>query len=186
MKDLIVILVLIISVWSCKTPAITHTVTETKWRDTVIYVEIPFFIDKIIEVPLPVHDTLRIIETVYVDKEGLADMKLIHREQGIIGADISIEKGKLKGNFYLLDSTIIYNYKDTLSFQDSLRIYDAVRETQVTNTVVLPPEKYIPKVYKWAFWIILIEVILVVLYFLNLFGVLGNLGRIKNIFKKNG
>lgn len=151
----------------CKTPqSFTNTVTETKWRDTTIYVKIPVYIDKIIEVPLPVHDTLKIIEKVYVDKNGQAEMKPVTKKKGIIGADISITNGKLFANLYLTDSTLLHKYKDTLNYEDSLKIYNAIRETDTnTNTqVVPPPEKYIPKIYKYALWIVILQLILLIAY----------------------
>jgi hypothetical protein len=158
MKTLFFVLIVFLFSFGCKAPRIiTETVTETKWRDTTIYVKIPVYIDKIVEVPLPVRDTLRIVEKVFVSNGGYATMKPVHKEQGIIGGDISIANGKLIANFYLLDSTILYNYKDTLTFEDSIKIANAIRDTQTstTNTVIKPPEKYVSKfskfTHKWFF-----------------------------------
>jgi len=159
MKKLIIVLLVFAALISCRGPKIvTEVRTETKWRDTTIYVKIPVYIDKIIEVPLPVHDTLKIIEKVYVDKQGLATMKTVHKEVGIIGADITVYKGVLTADLYLTDSTINYRYKDTLSYMDSIRIYNAIKETSTTttNTVTLPPERYIPKFYKFCLWFFIV------------------------------
>jgi hypothetical protein len=162
MKKLIIVLFVFAALVSCKGPKIvTEVRTETKWRDTTIYVKIPVYIDKVIEVPLPVHDTLKIVEKVFIDKDGYATMKFLHKEKGIIGADLSIYKGVFSANLYLMDSTILYRYKDTLSLEDSVRIYNAIREssTTTTNTVIIPPERYVPKFFKFTLWFFILSVL---------------------------
>lgn len=147
MKQLSFLIIGTVLIVGCKAPK-TITKIETKYRDTTVYVNVPVYVDKIIEVPLPVHDTLKIIEKVYVDKDGQATMKSVHKEKGIIGADIGITNGKLSANLYLTDSTILYNYKDTFNYEDSIKIYNAIKET--TSTIVLPPEKYVSKFSKFT------------------------------------
>jgi len=160
MKNLIAIAFLLL-IFGCKTPQIASTVTETKWRDTVIYVEKKVYVDKIIEVPVPGHtDTLKLTNWVYVDNNQ-AYMKSIHKEQGIIGVDASIYRSIFNINAYLLDSTILYNYQDTLTLADSIKIADAIREKTSTSTVILPPEKYVPWYYKFTFWYFIITVVIV-------------------------
>lgn len=178
MKTTIIILILMISLWSCKTPQIV-TKIETKYRDTTVYVNIPVYIDKIIEVPLPVHDTLRIVEKVYVDKDGQATMNQVHKEKGIIGADISINNGKLIANLYLTDSTMFFNYKDTLNYEDSVKIYNAIKETTI-DTTITNKQRYVPKFFKFTMWFFILTVIAVAGWVF--YKVKG--GWIKNILKK--
>jgi hypothetical protein len=136
------------------------TEVKTEWRDTTIYVKVPVYVDKIIEVPLPVHDTLKIIEKVYVDREGLATLKTVHKEKGIIGADITVYKGVLTADLYLTDSTIHYRYKDTLTFEDSVKIYNAIKTISTSNTVIVPPQRYVPKFYKFTLWFFIFTIII--------------------------
>lgn len=173
-----IILILAVSIMSCKTPQIV-TKIETKWRDTTIVVKIPVYIDKIIEVPLPVHDTLRIVEKVYVDKDGQAEMKPVHKEKGIIGADISITNGKLIANLYLTDSTLFYNYRDTLNYEDSVKIYNAIKETTI-DTTITKEKLYVPKFFKFTMWFFILVVLAGAGWILYKF----KGGWIKNILKK--
>jgi len=165
MKKLIVILAVLLSLASCKgTKIVTEIVTETKWRDTTVYVEIPVYVDKIIEVPLPVHDTLVIKQKVYINAQGQAEMKSMYKEEGIIGTEVIIKNGVLNARSFLLDSTILYHYKDTLTAQDSVTIYDAIKEKTTTTTITLPPEKYVPKFFKLTAWFFVLFVVCCVGY----------------------
>lgn len=168
MKNTILILLFIaISFASCKTPqSFTTTVTETKYRDTTIYVESPpIYIDKIVEVPVP-SDSVRIIDSIRVIDHIHGGTISLSKSQGIISLDAMASYRnntlKLDANAYLNDSTILYHYKDTLTWADSVTIFNAVKEkTTTTETqVVLPPEKYVPKIYKIAMWIVIIGLII--------------------------
>lgn len=188
MKKLIPILIILIGfLASCRTPQVlTTTETVIKYRDTTVYVQLPVYIDKIIKVPLPA-DTIRITEKVYVNDQGLATMKPVHKEQGIIAADIVIESGKLSANFYLKDSTMLYNYKDTLTVGDSIKIYNAIKEklTTTTNTVVKPPERYVSKFSKFTHWYFVITFLILIAYIVyrvKTQWVKGLLGKIKPPF----
>lgn len=143
---------------------VTDKKTEIHYRDTTIYVEKPIYVDKIIEVPIPgykdsliIRDSVRIID-------GYAEMRSIHKEQGIIGVEASVYRSEFLVNVFLLDSTILYNYIDTLVFADSLRIYNAIREKTTEDTVVIQ-KKYIPGFYKFTFWIFIIIIVGAVGYF---------------------
>ena len=179
MKNIIILLFAIASLWSCKTPAIiTQTVTDTRWRDTTIFVDLPVYIDTTIYVPIPgFKDSVRIRDSVRI-VDGFAYMKSLHKQQGIIAVDVSVYKSKISVDAYLTDSTVLFHYKDTLDYQDSLIIFNAIKEKTTTCTVVLPSVKYIPKFYKFAFWLLIIELILLarfVFFNLGYFGVLENL-----------
>ena len=163
MKKLIIFLAVLLSLSSCKgTKIVTEIVTETKWRDTTVYVEIPVYVDKIIEVPLPVHDTLVIKQKVYINELGLAEMKSMYKEEGIIGTEVVIKNGELNARSFLLDSTILYHFKDTLTAEDSITIYDAIKEKTTTTTKILPPEKYVPKIYKISLIIVILGILALV------------------------
>ena len=137
--------------------------TETKWRDTVMFVDIPVYLDRIIEVPLPsFKDSVRIRDSVRI-VDNFAFMKQIHTQQGIIAVDVSIYKSELSIVAYLTDSSILYNYIDTLNFMDSIRIFNAIKETTTKGTVIIK-EKYIPGFYKFTFWFFIIAVVLGVVY----------------------
>lgn len=153
---------------------VTGSTTETSSKDTTIYVDVPVYIDTMIYVPIPGYkDSVRI-------ENGLAYMKSLHKKVGIIAVDVSVYKSQISVDAYLTDSTIYYNFKHTFNFQDSVKIYNAIRDKVTTNTVVLPPVKYIPKFYKFAFWLFIIELIILALfifYKFGYFGVFGNLAE---------
>lgn len=179
MKTTTFLLLAILVLSGCKTPGIiTQTTTETHYRDTTIYVDVPVYRDTTIYVPIPgFKDSVRIRDSVRM-KDGLAYIKTLHKEAGLIGVDVALYESELSVVAYLTDSTILYNLKDTFNFQDSVKIYNAVKDKITTNTVVLPPEKYIPKFYRFAFWLLITELgllALFVFYKLGYFGVFGNI-----------
>ena len=154
---------------------VASSTTETVWRDTTIFVEKPIYIDTTIYVPIPgFKDSLRIRDSVVV-RDNYAYMKSIHKEVGIIGVDASVNRSVFSVDAYLTDSTILYYYRDTLNYNDSLTIYNAIREQSTTSTVVLPPVKYIPAIYKVAFWLVLIQIAASVFLLLSSTGTFGKL-----------
>lgn len=137
---------------------VSGSTSKTSTRDTTIFVEKPLYIDTIIYIPIPGYrDSIRIRDSVRI-VDGYAFMKSVHKQQGIIAVDASIYKSELSIIAYLTDSSILYNYIDTLNFQDSIRIYNAIKETATTSTVIIK-EKYIPWFYKFTFWVFIIAVI---------------------------
>ena len=179
MKTILFLFLAIFVITGCKTPSvITGTTTETKYRDTTIFINVPIYRDTTIYVPIPgFKDSVRIRDSVTI-VNGLVFMKSLHKEIGLIGVDVTLDKSQLSVTAYLTDSTILFNLKDTFNFQDSVKIYNAIKDKVTTNTVVLPPEKYIPKFYRFAFWLLKIELILLALfvfYKLGYFGIFGNM-----------
>jgi hypothetical protein len=159
---------------------IANTLTETNYRDTTIYVDVLLYIDTTIYVPIPGYkDSVRIRDSLRIEN-GLAYLKSLHKQIGIIGVDVSVRKSQLSVDAYLTDSTILYNFQHTFNFQDSVKIYNAIKEKVTTNTVVLPPLKYIPKFYRFAFWLLIIELILLALF---VYYKLGNCGVFGNLVK---
>ena len=182
MKTIIFLLLAIFLISGCKTPAIiTGTATETQYRDTTIYVDVPVYVDTTIYVPIPgFKDSVRIRDSVRV-VNGLAYIETVHKEAGIIGVDVSLYKSNLFIDAYLTDSTVLYNLRDTFNFQDSIKIYNALKDKVTTNTVLLPPVKFIPKFYKFAFWVFIAELFILFLLIMNK---LGYFGVFTNIIKK--
>ena len=179
MKTILFLFLAILILSGCRTPTlITQTTTEIQYRDTTVYVEIPLYIDTTIFVTIPgFKDSVRIRDSVRIEN-GLAHIKPIHKNVGLIAVDVSIYNSQLSIDAYLTDSTILFNLKDTLNFQDSVEIFNAISEKVTTNSIILPPVKYIPKFYKFAFWLLIIELSLMVLfiiYKLNYFGIFGKL-----------
>ena len=137
----------------------------TKYRDTTIYVDKPIYIDKIIEVPVPSKDSVRIRDSVRI-VNNYAYLEPVHKEVGIIGVDASIYRSRISIDAYLTDSTVLYNYRDTLSYKDSITIYNAIKETVTDNTIALPPIKYIPGFYKFTFWIFIGAIVAFIIWVL--------------------
>lgn len=159
----------------------TDRTTETRYRDTTIYVEKQIYVDKIVKVPIPGHtDTVRITDTVQI-VNNQAFMKSIHKQQGIIGVDASVFRSLFTVNAYLTDSTILYNYIDTLNYQDSITIYNAIRSVTTEATITLQPKKYIPRIYKITFWTVVAQLAAILFIIL---GPMGFFSRIRNFFKK--
>ncbi len=182
MKTILFLFLAIFVISGCKTPAvITGTTTDTTYRDTTIYVDVPFYIDTVIFVPIPGFKDSVIIRDSVTIVNGLVYMKSLHKEIGLIGVDVTLDKSQLSVTAYLTDSTILFNLKDTLNFQDSIKIYNAIKYKVTTNTVVLPPVKFIPKFYRFAFWLLIIELILLAIFIVYK---LGYFGIFENILKR--
>jgi hypothetical protein len=137
--------------------------TETVFRDTTIFVREPVF------VPVPgFKDSLRIRDSMNIipvfepqtnKTTHYAEMEPVHEEFGLIGVDAWVKFSKIGIDAYLTDSAIWYNY------EKSLKINNAIREKTTTNTVVLPPERYVPRFHKFTFWLFWAEMAVVVLFF---------------------
>lgn len=149
---------------------VTETKTETSYRDTTIFVKDSFFVDKIIKVPisgdsLRIQDSVKTVPGIPAYYQPLPFRSLV-KSQGLIGMEISGRWKNIDARAYLSDSTILYNYKDTLTYQDSITIANAVMDKTVNNTITLPPVKYVPKFYTVILWLFIIEnlILLILLY----------------------
>jgi hypothetical protein len=114
--------------------------TVTVYRDTTIYRT------DTIRVPLP-RDTVRITDTITI-KNNQAFLKPVHKEFGIIGVDAWVNFSVLGVQAYLTDSTILHVEKDTIYLEK------VIKETGTTKTVKV---RHIPGIYRFAFWILLIQ-----------------------------
>lgn len=125
---------------------VTETVKETIYRDTTI------FRNDTIMVSLP-KDTVHLTDTVSIVND-LVYLPTIYKQFGIIAADAGVQRSVLSVNAYLTDSAILHPIRDTIYLEK------AIRHETVTNTV---PVRYIPKIYQYAFWIVLTEIIILLL-----------------------
>lgn len=122
-----------------------ETVTQTVYRDTTIY------IDKIIKVPVYVRDTLTIRDTVLI-RDGKAYMQEVRKESGNIWATAAVYNSLLYINIGYKDSTVLIPYRD------STVLKQAETTTIQKEYIELPPEKFIPKFYKFTFWAFFITI----------------------------
>ena len=127
----------------------TTTVTETKYRDTVIRV------DRRVPVFLP-HDTARLASVVRVTDHG-AQMGKQTVRQGIVSISSEIENSQLRTTAWINRDSLV------VAIEDSIRLHNAVKETSIkANTVIR--EKYIPQLYKISLWLLIGEVVVVLLW----------------------
>lgn len=129
---------------------ITETITKTEYRDTT------FYVDRIIKVPLS-KDTVTIVDTVRIINNKCY-LPMRHEKFGLVWVSAGVLNSELKVQAGLIDSTIL------IPIHDTIFIKDAVTNTISDNTVVLPPEKYIPKLYVITFWLFVILLAMVILY----------------------
>jgi len=127
---------------------VTATNTEIKYRDTTIYVT------KDIGIALP-KDTAIINNSVTVNSLG-AQMNLVVSKKGIITVSSFIHNSKLVTTGYVNKDSIIK------SVQDSILLKNALVNKSSQSTIIVK-DKYIPIVYKYAFWILIAEIILLLI-----------------------
>lgn len=139
---------------------VTEKVTKIEYRDTTIYK------DRIIKVKLP-NDTIRITDTVRVINDRCY-LPMRHKQFGVVWVSASVVNSVLNVSAGLTDSTIL------IPIHDTIFIKDAVSNTTNDNTVVLPPEKYIPNIYRIAFWFVIFQLVILTLFLLGKFGVIKN------------
>jgi len=152
----------------CVTDRETNTVIE--YRDTTIY------IDRIIKVPVPMFtDSVRIRDSVNVitvinettnEKEQYCELSPIHREVGLIGVDAWVNHSVIEIYAYLLDSTILVPYKDSVVAQNQ------VTTTTTENNIKLPHEKYKTWFTRFCTWWFFITIIGGILLGLWKFGII--------------
>jgi hypothetical protein len=117
-------------------------------KDSFIY-----RIDTVI-VTLP-KDTVTLYDTITVIN-GLAQLPKVHKRSGVISVDAWVRNSVLSVYAYLNDSTILVPFRDTITIP--------VTTVTTDNTVLQPPVKYIPKFYKFTFWIFIVSLIAAVVY----------------------
>jgi hypothetical protein len=129
---------------------VTESVTKIEYRDTTIYK------DRIIEVKLP-NDTVYLTKNVYI-KENMCFMDYTRKTFGNIWASAKVENSILD-----LRAGYVSNIVQ-VPIHDTIYIERAISNTTTDNTVVLPPEKYIPKFYKFTFWVFIVSLIAALVY----------------------
>jgi hypothetical protein len=146
----------------CTTPV--STVIE--YRDTTIYRTDTLWYS------LP-PDTVRLVEKITVTGTQ-ASIAPVKRKKGIIWMEASITNNWLNVTAGLTDSTILIPHIDTVY------IKDAIQNTTTTQTITIE-KKYIPKFYKFTFWLVMAQLVAFVGFIV--FEVIGT-NRIKGIFKR--
>lgn len=121
---------------------VTSATTQTIYRDTTIYRHDTVFYQ------LP-SDTVTIVANVPIINNQ-AQLNPITKKFGFIGVNAFIKNNLLNINAWLTDSTILIPYRDTIF------INDAFTATTTQNTVTVR-EKYIPKFYKFTFWVVILQ-----------------------------
>lgn len=117
----------------------------TQIKDTTIY------INKNIEVKLPA-DTVRIEQTL---PGNILPMEPVTHNNGIITATAWIRDNRLNVYAYLNTPYITINHRDTVYIQ---------KYRATTERTIKIPERYVPKAFKWAAWIVGIELLALVLF----------------------
>ena len=128
---------------------VTEKQTWTVYRDTTI------FRTDTVKVKLPA-DTVTITDTVRI-VNNLAYLPPVHRRFGLIGVDAAVNRSILDVKAYLVDSTILVPFRDTIIIEK------AIREEKQTALV---PVRYIPGFYKFCFYLFVIQALLAVAFLL--------------------
>ncbi len=129
---------------------VTSSTTEVHYRDTII--RLAPIQARLPESNIIISSTLRVIN-------GIVDMPKTIEKNGLITTEVSITNNQLFIRSYLNDSTIMVKPEPVV-------IHDAIRDEKNTNYITLPPERYIPGIFKITFWIVVIELAAVVILFL--------------------
>lgn len=144
---------------------VPETEKVIEYRDTTIY-----RLDTI-RVPLHVRDTVRLSDTIRI-VNNVAWLPPIRKQIGLIGVDAWVNHSILNVNAYLNDSTILYPVRDTITIEK------AIKEEQVTNTVVVE-KRYVPKLYHLAFWIVVLELVAMGIWLAVKFSLIDRIRQIK-------
>lgn len=131
---------------------ITEKETVTVSRDTTIFVKKP------IEVPVPhfkdsvrIRDSVRVVtvfDTATNQETHYAEMDTTLETFGLITVQAWVTRSKIGIDAWLTDSTFLYNY------QDSIKIENAIKETDTKETVTV---RHIPGFYKFTFWFFIVQ-----------------------------
>ncbi|MDH5524540.1 MAG: hypothetical protein OEY01_11190 [Desulfobulbaceae bacterium] len=131
--------------------------TVIQRKDTTIYLE------RKIPVPIP-GDTVRIEIPVMVKGENnqpvirpQISIKPIYRESEHIVLTAKIENNKILAEARLKEGFVI------VSIEDTITIKDAIVNTTTENNIIQPPFKFIPKLYKFTFWLFWSEMLAIAL-----------------------
>lgn len=144
---------------------VTGTETEVTYRDTTIYF-------KPIAARLPESNIS--IQTELKVTEGKINLPRQITKHGLITTEVEIIDNRLFVKSYLNDSSILVQ-------PDPVIIRDAIREEKTKQSITLPPERYIPKAYRIAFWIVIAQIFFLVFLIISYSGVCS---RVWNFFRK--
>ena len=139
----------------------THT------KDTTIYVN-----DTVL-VKLPA-DTVRMTDTLTIEN-GIVSSKPVTKSFGLVSATAFVLNNRLDVTAWINKPSMLIPRVDTVF------IPGAIRET-VINKVI--PVKYVPKVFKWAFGIVLAQIVLVILVLLKKFNIFNPISLLAKLVGK--
>ena len=145
---------------------VTPVSTVVEYRDTTIYRADTVFYK------LPA-DTVTITDTVLI-LDNFCQMKTVYKKFGVINVAAGVASSTLRVSAWLTDSTILIPHLDTIFIQD------AIQSSTTTQTVTIE-KKYIPKFYKFTFWVVIVQLVAFIGFIV--FEVIG-INRIKGLFKR--
>lgn len=143
----------------------TEVRREIHYRDTIIALP-P------IPARLPKSD-INIVNQLVV-RDGAVNMEKITKRDGLISTSVEIIDGRLVVDSWLNDSTILVQ-------PEPVTIPDAIKQESVEIQV---PVKYIPKLYKYSFWILLAEILVLIGVLVKKIGPSNILKYITKIFAR--
>jgi len=140
---------------------ITETEKIIEYRDTTI------FIDKIIKVELP-NDTVTLVDTLRIINNRVY-LPSRYRKYGNVWVEAGVSNSILHVQAGLIDSTILIPVHDTIFLEK------VIKEATTTNTITLPPERFVPKFYKFTFWAFWVFIAIIAAWVAWKFSPVGNL-----------
>ena len=151
MKNLLIFLITALMSTSCLTVKRIERNCETFYKVCVQTDQSVVYRDTIVTLPpMPVKLPESTINVDLLIKANAGKLTLPKQQfkRGLITVSVEVKDNRL-----LVDATI----PDSLTVQpEPVIIYKAIREETTTNTV---PVKYIPKAYKYAFWLVIIQIV---------------------------
>jgi len=149
MKNLLLIFIAVL-LTSCMTVKRIERNCETFYKVCVQTDQSVVFRDTIIALP-PIQAKLpesKIRESLILVSSGKVTLPRQVFKRGLITVSVEVNDNRLLVDASIPDSILVK--------PDPVIIYKAIREETTTNTV---PVKYIPRAYKFAFWLVIVQII---------------------------
>lgn len=132
-------------------------VCGTNTESTTIYKDTTIVVDRVVPVFLP-RDTARVAGLVNLTNSGV-QMPKMTAQSGIVTIMAEVKDSQLTATGYINRDSILNK------FRDSLLINKAIRESTTKMSTVIV-DKEVPKIFKIALWIVILEIVALVLYLL--------------------
>lgn len=130
-----------------------EVITEIEYCDTTIYIRDSFYF------ALP-PDTVTLTDTLTIINNR-AYLPKIRKEKGNIWITALVNASVLQVDGGYIDSTLLVPYRDSVTLQNK------TTTTTDTQYIELPPERFVPKFYKFTFWFFLCAVLAGALFVLS-------------------